>query len=701
MYIFAKKYSKMFLLKQIIVCVFFFSSVVFAQQKKQIDSVKVNQLKTVIVTATRTERKIASLPLPTAVITAATIQKAGVTRLNEILSEQTGLIMVPDFGGVEGIQIQGLDSAYTLILIDGVPLVGRSAGTLDLSRVSVGNIDRIEIVKGASSSLYGSEALAGVVNIITKKPLKDSFSGNVAFRLATFNTIDNNANFVWKKKKLGGSFFSNYFASDGYDLDTKNELKTVEKYANTTFQPKLYYDFSDNFKLVASARFYNQKQDNKAQINNLIYEGKASINETNYQIKVDQKWNGQFNSEYEVYATNFKTTELLNNPSQQLFDESFFNQWLFRPEIRTTLSLKNSKITSGIGLNYETLDRTYFSNKAVFNSQYVFAQFDYNPTKKWNVLAGLRYDNHNQYESQFSPKLAINFKVNDDLSLKTSVGYGFKAPDFRQLYFDFTNPAVGYTVLGYNVAETRLNQFQSQGQLLFRNPNFNFSNPLKPESSINFNFGTYFQRKNLKIEINTFYNSIKNLIDTRVVAQKTNGQNVFSYFNIDEIFTYGIELNTTYNITPEFKISAGYQYLIANDKAVVDAIADGKVFARDPQTLDSFKIKQSDYFGLFDRSKHTANIKFLYEIPRWKTDINLRVFYRSKYGLFDSNSNQILDVYDAFVKEYLLTNLSISKAIQEKFTLQIGANNLFNFTNPTEISNIAGRQIFGRIQFNF
>ena len=695
------KLLRMFLNNKIIPLIFIFSNVVFSQHQKEMDTIKINKLDEVIITATRTERKIATLPLPTSIITSETISKAGITKLNEILSEQTGLIMVPDFGGVEGIQIQGLDAAYTLILIDGVPLVGRSAGTLDLSRVSIGNIDRIEIVKGASSSLYGSEALAGVVNIITKKPLKDSFSGNVSFRLATFNTIDNNANFIWKKKELGGSFFSNYFASDGYDLDTKTELKTVEKYANTTFQPKVYYDFSNNLKLVASARFYNQKQDNKALINNKLFEGKATINENNFQVKVDQKWNAKFILEYEIYATNYKTNEFLNNQNNQLFDESYFDQWLFRPEIRTTLPLNKNKITSGIGLNYETLNRTYFSNKAVFNSQYFYGQFDYNPTKKWNILAGFRYDNHNQYQSQLSPKLAINFKVNDNLSIKSSVGYGFKAPDFRQLYFDFTNPAVGYTVLGYNVAETRLNQFENQGQLLFRNPNFNFSNALKPESSINFNFGAYFQKKNLKFEINTFYNSIKNLIDTRAVAQKMNGQNVFSYFNINEIFTYGLEFNTTYTVVAELKIAAGYQYLIAKDKAVVDAIADGKVFGREQQTLESFKIKQSDYFGLFDRSKHTANIKFLYEITKWKTDINLRIFYRSKYGLFDANNNQILDSYDAFVAGYFLSNLSISKAIKEKFNMQVGANNLFDFTNPTEINNIAGRQIFGRIQFNF
>ena len=694
-------FSNMFLIKQFTVIFLFISGCIVAQKRVVADSIKVHQINEVIVTATRTERKIASLPLPTAVITSETISKAGISRLNEILSEQTGLIMVPDFGGVEGIQIQGLDAAYTLILIDGVPLVGRSAGTLDLSRVSLGNIDRIEIVKGASSSIYGSEALAGVVNIITKKPLSQLLSGNVSGRVATFNTVDANANFAWKKSKFAASFFSNYFSSDGYDLDQNKQLQTVEKYANSTLQPKIYYDFSDRISLTASARFYQQQQDNKAVINNLLYAGKAHNNESNFQIKVVQKWKQNCSSEYEVYATNFKANEFLNNPNNQLFDENYFNQWLFRPEVRTTLALKNDKITTGIGINFETLDRTYFNNQAVFNSHYAFVQYDYNPSTRWNVLAGFRFDNHKQYQSQFSPKLAINFKATHNLSVKTSVGYGFKAPDFRQLFFDFTNPAVGYTVLGYNVAEAKLNELQSQGQLLFRNTNFNFLQALQPESSINFNFGAYFNKKNLTIDANAFYNTIQNLIDTRAVAQKTNGQNVFSYFNIDKIFTYGLEFTATYNVASNFKIAVGYQYLIAKDNTVVDAIADGKVYARDPQTLESFKISQSDYFGLFNRSRHTANIKFLYQIVAWQTDINLRTFYRSKYGLFDTNNNQIVDVYDAFVDQYFLTNLSITKKINDKYSVQVGANNLFNFTNPAEISTIAGRQIFSRIQFNF
>ena len=336
----------------------------------------------------------------------------------------------------------------------------------------------------------------------------------------------------------------------------------------------------------------------------------------------------------------------------------------------------------------------------MFNSQYAFLQYDYNPTDKWNILAGFRYDNHQEYQSQWSPKFAVNYKVNQNFSLKSSIGYGFKAPDFRQLYFDFSNSAIGYAVFGYNVAETKLDDLDVQGQILFRYDGIDFNSELKPENSINFNLGSYYEKENFKWETNFFYNSISNLIDTKAIAQKTNGQNVFSYFNIDEIFTYGIENNFHYKIN-NFKFSLGYQYLVAKDKSVLKAIDKGEVFARDQTTLASFQLKKDDYFGLFNRSKHTANFKVLYTIPTLKTAINLRVFYRSKYGIADSNNNQILDNYDAFVADYFLTNLSITKDIQDNLSLQMGANNLLDFTNPNEISNLSGRQLFARLQFNF
>lgn len=686
-------------IKFILFVVFLFSQISVAQEIQK-DSVKTNELSEVTVTtATRTERVLSSLPLPMTVITSEAIIKSGVTRLNEILNEQTGIILIPDESGFEGVQMQGLDAAYTMILIDGVPLVGRSSGVLDLSRISVGNIERIEIVKGASSALYGSEAMGGVINVITKRPKKDIFSGNLSYRYGTFNTNDANANLLWKKKKFATNLFANFYSTDGFDLDKSTWLKNVEKYHNTTIQPKIYYDFSENLKLTFSNRFFYQKIDNRAVIESERYEGDAKENEWNSQLKVEHRWNSRLYWEYELYATNYKNDAFLNNPYNVLFDRTYYDQWLIRPEVRTTWSINKDKLTAGVGLNYETLDRTYFASNVKFNSQYVYLQYDYNPTEKLNILGGFRYDNHSEYASQFSPKLAVNYKFNTNFSLKGSVGYGYKAPDFRQLYFDFTNPSVGYTVLGYNVAAARLDEFANQDLLSSRVAGIDFNEPLKPESSINFNFGGFYKKNKLKVEINAFYNLISDLIDTRAVATKKNGQNIFSYFNFSDVFTYGVEFNSTYDFTKDFSVSFGYQYLTAKDKSVVDNFEEHQYIRN--SDLQTIKIDKSDYFGLYNRSKHTANLKFAYNIPSIKTDINLRVLYRSKYGLFDTNGNGILDKYDNFIGDYFITNLAASKYITDKFMLQAGANNLFDYTDPGQIPSLSGRQLYARIQYNF
>jgi outer membrane receptor for ferrienterochelin and colicins len=125
---------------------------VIAQETKN-DTININELQEVVLTATRTARQLSSLPLPVTLIPQKKIIQSGTVRLSEILNEQTGIITISDESGFEGVQMQGISSDYILILIDGVPLVGRSAGNFDLSRLTVGNIKQIEVVKGPSSSL--------------------------------------------------------------------------------------------------------------------------------------------------------------------------------------------------------------------------------------------------------------------------------------------------------------------------------------------------------------------------------------------------------------------------------------------------------------------------------------------------------------------------------------------------------------------
>lgn len=680
----------------------FLGCVGFSQENEAVivDTAKTEALSEVIVTATRTVRQLSSLPLPVQLVSKKEIQSVNSLRLSDILNEQTGLITVPDFGGGEGIQLQGLDSQYTLILVDGVPLVGRSAGTLDISRITVGNIKQIEIVKGASSSLYGSEALGGVINIITENP-KQGFNGEINSRVGSFDTYDSSINLGYKNEKLAINAFVNSFLSGGYDLNDNDALNAVEPFRNHTFNTKLIYNFSEKTNLFVSGRYYTQNQDYVASEE---IKGESNINEWNTHLKLSHTYSKKWSSYFEFYSTRYKADEYLNNPDASRYSESDYDQFMIRPEIRATYNpTDKSAFIGGLGWNRETLNRTDFSTQPEFDSPYAYLQFDTNPTEKINIILGARFDSHSEYESQFSPKAAIRYELSDKLAVKGSVGYGFKAPDFRQLYFDFTNSTVGYTVLGYNAVIDKINELDEQGQIANIVVSLsNFENELRPENSISINVGAdYNPTSKLKFSINAFRNNINDLIDTRVIANKINGQNVFSYFNVNEVYTQGIEFNSTFKLNNQFKFSGGYQLLFAKDKEAERAFENGEIFARLTPSSPSFQLEKNDYFGLYNRSRHMANVKVFYEFPKWDLDANIRGTYRSKYGLFDTNGNNYLDNYDDFVDGYTVWDIAINKTIYKNYQFGFGIDNLLGFTDTQNISNISGRIIYGTLNIQF
>ncbi|MEC7265521.1 MAG: TonB-dependent receptor, partial [Bacteroidota bacterium] len=204
-------------------------------------------------------------------------------------------------------------------------------------------------------------------------------------------------------------------------------------------------------------------------------------------------------------------------------------------------------------------------------------------------------------------------------------------------------------------------------------------------------------------------NDFKNLIDTRILASKTNGQNVFGYINRDRVYTQGFEMDIRYKPWKNLNLSAGYQLLYAYDKDKREAVKNGEVFARDPETLQTVRLSTSDYFGLENRSRHTLNAKVFYEIPEWDANANIRVTYRSSFGLTDQNGNNLLDVYDdTFAKGYALVNLTFGKTFFEHYQLQLGAINLLDFkgsnplaTQDNEVLLNPGIQLFTKINIQF
>lgn len=669
-------------------------------QTTEPDSLVNMHLDEIVVTATRTEKQLGSLTTPLTLIKKQQIQALGALRLAEVLQEQTGLAVIADHG--QGIQMQGFDSDYTLILIDGEPLIGRTAGTLALSRIAVNNIKQIEIVKGPSSSLYGSEALAGVINIITDSPKKTQ--GGINLQYGANQTMNVNGQVSFTHKKLGVYLFADRHSSQGYDLNPETYGATVEPFTNYTLQTKLRYDFNPKLKLTLSGRYYNETQEQRVNLdanNPLIVSGEGIQQDANFQATLDQKIGQNLKLQYKFYHTDYRTKSALHYENdQQLYDESFFNQRFTRPEIVANYYINDAHfLTLGVGGTLESVEASRYTEIQQFNTQYVFGQYEWTPTKKLTVMAGARLDMHSVYGNQLSPKLSARYQITPWLATRGSVGVGFKAPDFRQLYLNFTNATAGYSVFGTEELGAGIDRLTQAGEILSLLADPASFKTLNPESSIAYNLGLQMQWKNgLKAEVNLFRNDIQNLIETQIVARKTNNQSVFSYTNLREVFTQGAEVNFTYNVLQNLQLKAGYQYLIAKDKAVVDQLEKGEVFKRDPQTLVTTRVTPSEYGGLFNRSRHMFNFRLFYNHRTFNA--SLRGIYRGRYGLGDFNSNQILDADNEYVAGYWLWNASLAKEFKRGLRLQVGVDNILNFRNEIAIPGIAGRLWYVRLGFN-
>ena len=682
--------------KRIIYLLFMFSLATFSQKREQEkDSIKSETLQEIVITATRTLRQLSSVPLAVTLISKKQLSNVGSTRLKNILEEQTGIIFVTDASGFTGVQLQGIDADYTLILVDGVPLIGRSSGALNLERLTVNNIQQIEIVKGASSSLYGSEAIGGVINIITERLKSNVNKGNVSYfvRGGKRDELDLNTNYLFKKNKLGMITSLNLNSSGTYDVSPNTAGETSKAQQNFTGNLNVTYDFNKKLDLLVNNRFYQQNQDSDSETN--------TLKEFNFNTKLSHTISDKLHVDYTFYATKYKTESIFNE------ENSIYNQTLFKPEIRGDYQLKNGEIIAGVGMNFDALDRTFFEKEETFKTQYAFAQYDFHPTEKLNVIVGARFDHHNKYKSAFSPKVSARYKINNWLALKSSVGVGFKAPDFRQLFFNFNNSAAGYVVYG---VRTMYDLFGDNAQVQQQ-----VARDLNPESSIGYNVGFQLQpNSDLKININLFRNDIKDLINTAVFNGDLPGINsntsVFYYENRNKVYTQGIEVNTNYRFSDNFRIIGGYQYLEAKDKEQENLIKSGGVYFRKTTTSPSEQLQISDYFGLANRSKHTANLKLFYQNIKHNLNANIRAVYRSKYALYDTNNSQeIIDNYDAFVKGNIVVNTAISKNLFNFMDFQFGVDNLFNsdglenqnlFPNNDAVLRV-GRTFYGRIQVNF
>ncbi|MRG44548.1 TonB-dependent receptor [Chitinophaga sp. SYP-B3965] len=664
----------------------------------QTDSVSSSKdLQEVVVTATRNEQLVNKVPIPVTIINKQQLQRMGAVLLQQVLAEQTGLFITSNHG--TGVQMQGLESQYTLILLDGEPLVGRTAGTLDLSRIMVSNIERIEIIKGPVSSLYGSDALAGVINIITRGQQKEAYS-SIGGRYGSNNTynIDGETRMPYQK----GMFTANagYMHSGGYTLGSGNNTPTIAPFKAITLQSSWQQQWTDKWQTVLNGRYYQQRYDSYFQDASGTVDDIGKEKDANLSINLKNTPNKRFTQVFRMYYSYYNTKEdMVYRQNKNVYDASFFTQQYLKPEYQLDWQLhEKHQLTAGAGYVHESVEATRYDDKMAFNTGYVFLQENWKPADKWNILLGGRFDLHNQYPSQFSPKISLSYQFLPQWRVLGSAGRGYRAPDFRQLYLHFNNAAVGYTVAGTKLAKQIIQDMQAKGQISQLNVNLDDLKDLDAESSWSYNLGVQGKR----IRVNGFYNKVKNLIDTRAIAEKTNGQRVFSYVNVKSITTYGAEAEYNQPIGKYWQASAGYQYLRTVDNELYDQVKDGQVYTVDKQTNETRALKRNEYFGLFSRSHHTANLKLAWIHARLGLDANARVIYRSKYGFADENGNQTPDLNSEFVKGYAVVNLAAAKALWEnRIRIQATVENLFEHTDAAHIPTLPGRLYTLGINFKF
>ncbi len=695
-------------------------SIDVSAQKQDSDSTA-KLLDEIVVTATRTENKISNIPLPVEIISAKNIQRSGSQKLIDILQMQTGLVIASNPLGAslqgypnpfgDGIQMQGLDPAYTLILVDGEPLVGRNAGILNLGRIAIGNIKQIEIIKGPATCLYGSDALAGVINIITESPVNNTL--RLQTHYATNNTLGLTAAASILHNQTSFELFANRYSSDGYDLDKNIYGKTIDPFRDYSGNAKVKFQFNEKTDLTISARYFSETQFN----NYLIYpedhpevvKGTTKETDGSLFVRLNQKINRRvsyFASVYSTYYHNNAAAFLQKNDS--FYERIELTDFLLRPEVQVNIGKNPSSLFSvGAGYNIEKLNSTRYSSVNKLNSGYVFVQKQLVLNGKTNIIAGARYDKNSLYPAQLSPKIAVAYKPKPNFILKGSIGTGFKAPDFRQQFLNFSNSLIGYTLLGSRELAHGLQMLQNTGEI---DPSIDIQpylhpGDLSPEKSIGINAGfDYTMNDRTVFKMNFFRNDISNLIESyNLPFNKTNNQSIYSYKNLDRVFTEGLEAAFTNNFNRNFSLFAGYQYLIAKDKDVLKEIKEGKLYQRDPVTFQTTLVKKSEYKGLYNRSRNNANLRFQYNNILYNANAFITAKYRGGYGYSGLNGFQNgSGVYDddrETVKGFVLLNTTVSKRFGQKWEAQAGIENILNYTNKTLMPNIFGRTYFINLIF--
>jgi len=486
-------------------------------------------LNEVVVTGTRSEKTLKNVPVITQVISGRQMLNMGITTVTGALQTMVPGIDISQFGTRASITMQGMDAKYVLFLVDGERIAGEVNGDIDYSMLNMENIERIEVIKGASSSLYGSNAIGGVINIITKR-ISESFDGKFYSRYSKYNELFSGGGISFKKGIAGSRTSFNYSRTDGYDNTPESPHEwTQNPYSSYSINQKFELTPSSNLVLIPYFGYYQFERGNvSARPAHDLYQ------DLNAGLK-GQYYLGNHSVNFSYYRDQYNTYNILELLNDQREKVSYDIIQTLRAQDNFQISDKNSLI-AGLEYNYESLYSVRNEGGLKGEGEAVFyLQEDLRLGEKWNIVGGIRASHHSSYGFNAAPKISVMFKEGV-FNFRTSAGTGFRSPSLKELYMNFDHFGEWY-IIG--------------------------NTELKPESSRYISGSAEYSKPWNNTSVTLYRNSLTDMITDRWLPDSA--QMTRQYQNIASATVYGIDILSKQKITGGFWLTAGYSYVNSHD----------------------------------------------------------------------------------------------------------------------------------------
>lgn len=523
-----------------------------------------------VVTATKTQLEKKEVPQSVEVITQEDIKNTAAYNVRDALRFATN-IDVQEVGMTGNVvMVRGMESKHTLILVDGRRMAAENTGSTmnayELSRINLADVERIEVIRGNGSALYGSDAMGGVINIITKKANEEHASIG-----AHTGTKEMGTNFYYSSgrqgkvsvKASGGiedvrKEVSGYYnKTKGYDTSSSN-MYGPRRFLNLGFD----YAFDANRGLALDLNFMREQftsnssegtdkgvynYDNNRSDYALTYYGKDNKNDYNLRMYYNTLKKSNVTNENNAITdfdhTSYDTLVFEGKNSMKLNDK---NTMTYGAEWSTT-NMRGTRFGGGGDNKYsETFAGiTKAGSEKDVDTYAAYLQDEWKITDKWLLIPAVRFDHHNAFGSHTSPKIGTTYSFSDNSRFKVNYGKSFRAPTVYELY---------------STMDKRMGMMNVQ---VLGNPD------LKPEKATNFDIGFEAEQGKWSGKLGYYHNEIDNLIDSDMFYRGyVPGVGVVKskYYNVGEAEISGAEAEVGYNFNDNWNVKATYNYTDAKDK---------------------------------------------------------------------------------------------------------------------------------------